>query len=142
MRKLALLVGGFAIGAVLAVGAAPSWSSNGRKAEEPQQLTLVLSRHAAHRAYNLAVRPDVPVRLTIVNRSREAHTFTIPDLGINQIVPPALGVAPTRTVVTFTTPYGMIRWRCEVCHEEMYGDIFAVITERSPGGWPPGGFHW
>lgn len=143
MSKCALLVGGFVIGAAITVGVAAPWSGGRPKAEAPQQVTLELWKHAAHsRSYNLAVRPGVPVRLTIVNRSHETHTFTIPELGINQIVTPTLGGVATRTVVTFTAPYGVFPWHCEPCHEEMGGAIYAVIAARSSGGWPPGGFHW
>ena len=140
--KPLLMLGGFAAGATAMVLIAVLPRAGPARAPAPQQLVLVLQSHRVHQPYNLAVRPYQPVRLTIVNPTRETHTFTVPALGISQIVLPALAGKPTRTVVTFTAPYGPIDWHCEPCHEQMNGTIYAVITPRSPDGLPPGGFHW
>lgn len=117
--------------------------SGHERAPSSQSIVLALKDPEVHEVdYNLAVRPGIPVRLTIVNPTRETHTFTVPELGINQIVPPALAGTPIRVVVTFTAPYGALHWECEPCHGEMSGTIYGVITPRSPEGYPPGGFHW
>src|SRR5512133_1053379 len=51
---------------------------------------------------NIAVTPDVPVRLTVVNTSRVAHTFTVPGLHVNVLVRAGSPSHPSRTVITFT----------------------------------------
>jgi hypothetical protein len=105
----------------------------------PQRLTLEM--RAETELYNLAVRPDRPVLLTIVNYEPRVHTFTIADLGVNRIVPAALPGSPTRTVISFTAPFGVHHWTCETCINDS-GDIYAVVTSRGSAGYPPGGFHW
>jgi heme/copper-type cytochrome/quinol oxidase subunit 2 len=82
---------------------------------------------------NIAVVPGVPVRLVVVNTSRELHTFTIPGLNVNVLVRAGSPAHPSRTVVGFTAPsVGTYRWYCEFCpavHHEggMSGRVYALV---------------
>ena len=71
------------------------------------------SEHVA--TANFAVRPGVPVTLTIHNYTREAHTFTAPSLGLNVKIKPGSPTAPSVTRFTLVAPYGVIAWRCTDC---------------------------
>jgi hypothetical protein len=134
-----LLVAPAVLVGVIVAGMLTGGTGGPTRQQAPQRLTLEM--RADTEQYNLAVRPDRPVLLTIVNHESWAHTFTIADLGVNQIVPPARNGVPTRTVVSFTAPFGVHHWTCASCVRDS-GDIYAVITPRGSSGYPPGGFHW
>jgi heme/copper-type cytochrome/quinol oxidase subunit 2 len=127
--------------AVIVVGIAAGGTGGGTAVQAPQLQTMVISAGGEHSPSSFAVRPGVPVQLTIVNRDAQAHVFSIPELGVNQIVPPARNGVAARAVVTFTAPYGVYEWHCALCPDE-HGSVYALVTGRTPGGAPPGGFHW
>ena len=128
--------------AVIAAGIAFGGTGNGTTVPAPQLQTMVIRAGTGmHSPMNFAVRPDVPIRLTIVNHQAQAHVFAISELGVNQIVPPARDGVASRVIVTFTAPYGVYQWECAVCPEE-HGDVYATVTRRGSHGTPPGGFHW
>ncbi len=80
---------------------------------------------------NFAVRPGVPVTLTIRNYTRESHTFTAPTLGLNIKIAPGSPSAPTVTRFTFVAPFGVFAWRCTDCPGDMQGKVYAIVGARS-----------
>lgn len=71
---------------------------------------------------NIALAPGVPVRLTVRNYTRQFHTFTIPGLHLNRLIPPARGQAASTTLITFTTrKWGAFAWHCLICPSGMHG---------------------
>lgn len=79
---------------------------------------------------NFAVRPGVPVTLTVRNYTREAHTFTAPALGLDVKIAPGSAAAPTVTRFTFVAPYGVFAWRCTDCPGDMQGKVYAIAGAR------------
>ena len=79
---------------------------------------------------NFAVRPGVPVTLTIRNYTREAHTFTAPSLGLNVKITPGSATAPTVTRFTLVAPYGVFAWHCTDCPGDMQGKVYAIVGAR------------
>jgi heme/copper-type cytochrome/quinol oxidase subunit 2 len=126
-----------AVTATSAVAAGP-WDPLAPAGPQQQQRVTVHIQPAVHgrevvQDPNVAVVPDVPVRLTIVNTSRELHTFTIPNLHVNVMVAAGSPRHPSRTVVTFTAPsVGVFTWYCELCpavHHQggMRGRVYALV---------------
>ena len=71
---------------------------------------------------NYALAPGVPVRVTVTNFTREFHTFTVPGLGVSQLVGPANGPDPSTTTFTFTAhTWGALPWHCLICPSGMHG---------------------
>jgi hypothetical protein len=79
---------------------------------------------------NFAVRPGVPVTLTILNYTREAHTFTAPSLGLDVKIKPGSLATPSVTRFTVVAPYGVFDWRCTDCPVDMQGKIYAIAGAR------------
>ena len=79
---------------------------------------------------NFAVRPGVPVTITIRNYTREAHTFIAPALGLNVKIAPGSATAPTVTRFTLIAPYGVFAWRCTDCPGDMQGKVYAIAGAR------------
>jgi hypothetical protein len=78
---------------------------------------------------SFAVRPDVPVTVVFTNYTKSVHTFTSPDLGLNQVILPAVGATPSTTTVTFTPGrYDVFEWFCVHCGAAMSGKIYAIIA--------------
>lgn len=78
---------------------------------------------------NFAVRPDLPVEVVIENYTEQEHTFTSPDLGVNQMIPPAAGGSPSVTSFTFTPGrYDVFEWTCVHCGPSMSGKIYAIVS--------------
>lgn len=104
----------------------------------PQQVTIhILSSTGAREAVldpSIAVIPGVPVRLRVVNASREMHSFTIPALHVNALVAAGRPLHPVTTTIRFTVPsVGTYRWHCDFCpavHHEgaMGGLLYALVT--------------
>jgi hypothetical protein len=130
MRAL-LLFAGFVAGAaavvILAVAVAVASGGNASSGVvPPQHVTLEVFPGDAMIGPKLVVQPG-PVVLTIRNYARHAHTFSVPQLGIEQVVLPGSSSAPTTTVVRFTAPRGAFTWFCRLpCKSLMSGDVFAV----------------
>ena len=128
MRAL-LVVTALAAAAALAspAGARNPWAplaSNG-----PQHVTIhILPGDVVHDA-NIAVVPGVPVELTVINTSRQFHSFTIPKLHLNAVVMPGRA-----TTIAFTPhEVGVYRWHCDFCpavHHTggMSGTLYALVT--------------
>lgn len=142
MKLLALIMGA-AAGILLTAGAialepgGPAPSSQ----PAPQTIEIDVADSAGESRVtpaNLAVRPDIPVTVTVYNHSRMAHTFTVRDLGVNQIILAGKAGAPSRTTFTFTPTHGVFRWYCAVpCGAYMGGHIYAIIGVPSTQG-----RHW
>jgi heme/copper-type cytochrome/quinol oxidase subunit 2 len=104
----------------------------------PQRVTLHILPAIDNREVmddaNIAIVPDVPVRLVVVNTSGETHTFTIPQLHVNVAVRAGSPAHPARTVINFTAPsVGTFTWSCELCpavHHRggMTGRIYALVA--------------
>jgi plastocyanin len=75
---------------------------------------------------HMTVTAGVPVTITVYNYDEGAHTFTVPDLAINQNIPAAkeAGKTPSKTTFTVTFPKaGTFRWYC------------ALPCDGGQGGW-------
>lgn len=79
---------------------------------------------------NFAVRPGVPVTITVRNYTREAHTFTAPSLGLKVKIAPGSATSPTVTRFTLVAPYGVFDWRCTDCPGDMQGKVYAIAGAR------------
>ena len=94
----------------------------------PQQVTIHVLPGDVVRDANIAVVPGVPVVLTVINTTRDFHSFTIPKLHVNAVVVPG-----RPTTVTFTPrEVGAYRWHCDFCpavHHSggMGGTIYALV---------------
>ena len=65
---------------------------------------------------NIALAPRVPVRITVTNYTREFHTFTVPGLGLSELIYPASKHHPRKTTFTFTAyKWGAFHWHCVIC---------------------------
>lgn len=87
---------------------------------------------------NVALAPNLPIRLTILNATREFHTFTIPSLHISRLILPADGHGARTTTFTLTLDtWGPVAWRCIICpsgehgRKRTMGGTFYVIIDRS-----------
>lgn len=77
---------------------------------------------------NFAVEPGVPLTLTFINSTPEQHSFTAPGLGVSALISAGSKRMPTKTVVTFTpNKFGVFRWHCVFCRDEMSGHVYAII---------------
>lgn len=110
-----------------AAGAANPWQP--LAGSGPQRVTIHIQPGEVVRDPNIAVIPGVPVRLTVINTSREFHSFTIPQLHVNAVVMPHRA-----TTITFT-PHetGVYRWHCDFCpavhhSRSMSGTLYALVT--------------
>jgi hypothetical protein len=79
---------------------------------------------------NFAVRPGVPVTLTIRNYTTERHTFTAPSLGLDVKIKPGSAKTPSVTRFTVVAPYGVFAWHCIDCPGDMQGSIYAIAGAR------------
>lgn len=76
---------------------------------------------------NVALAPGLPVRMTVVNRTHEFHTFTVPALGVSELIRPAHGSTPGRTTFTFTAKqWGEFAWHCLICPSGKHGRAHAM----------------
>jgi hypothetical protein len=130
--KLLILVLGFVAGGSAIVAAAfmvggHAAASPPPAVSAPQHLQLaVLDGHDRMYGSNLVVHPGRVV-LTIVNRARHAHLFSVPALGVEHVVLPGSMSAPTTTTVSFRVPLGVFHWYCKLpCAKTMEGDIYAL----------------
>lgn len=83
---------------------------------------------------NVAVIPDVLVVLTVINASRQLHSFTIPQLHVNGVIKAGRPLHPVATTIRFSVPsVGTYRWYCDFCpavHQQggMGGTLYALVT--------------
>lgn len=104
-------------------------------APRTQAITITIRAGDSVVQPNFALAPGVPVRVTFVNRTREVHTFTVPELNVSVLVQPATAAGPTTTVATFTpSAVGTFAWHCIVCPSgdhggahEMGGKLYVLI---------------
>lgn len=129
MTKLlsaAAVCAALALGAAQGVGASPI----------VQKVALTIAAGDRMREANVALAPGLPVQVTIVNRTREFHTFTIPGLKVSELIRPA-----GATTFTFTPErWGTFAWHCLVCpsghhgRPHAMGGVVYLITDPSALG--------
>jgi hypothetical protein len=137
MRTLSVAVAAAALTASLTASAAASGPWDPLTSHGPQRVTIhILSPTQGREAVldaNIAVVPGVPVVLTVINASRELHSFTIPQLHVNAAIAAGRPLRPVATTIRFTAPsIGTYRWRCDFCptvHHEgtMGGTVYALV---------------
>ena len=137
MRSLAVAAAAAVITAVLAASAAASAPWDPLAGPGPQHVTIHIlpSTHSREAVLdpNIAVIPGVPVVLTVINASREQHSFTIAALHVNALIGAGRAQHPATTTIRFTAPsVGTYRWRCDFCpavHHEgsMGGTLYALV---------------
>lgn len=85
---------------------------------------------------NVALAAGVPVQMTVINYTRQFHTFTVPGLKLSQMILPARGNGPRRTTFTFTPKaWGTFAWHCVICpsgvhgkRHSMDGSLYAIVS--------------
>jgi heme/copper-type cytochrome/quinol oxidase subunit 2 len=76
---------------------------------------------------NIALAPGVPVELTVTNTTHELHTFTVRELGVRELIPPARGRIATKTTFVFTpNRSGSFAWHCVICPSGLHGRPHAM----------------
>jgi len=132
MKMLAFLAAAAIAGTLVLVGAIMLTPDAGTAAPKTQRLVIDIygPGHGTAVPSNFAVRPRVPVEITIVNHTTELHTFTIDELGVNAAVMPAI-MGPTSLTVRFTPKHGMLRWQCVPCRSHMHGMVLALLELRA-----------
>ena len=133
--KLLLLVTAAVSGVLLTAGAI-ALSAGGEKASAqstPKAFVIRITGEHVDRVIgsNLVVRADQRVRVTIVNDSPLAHTFTVPALGIEKVVLPAKAGIPSTTTFTLKAREGAYAWSCHLpcgsmARGHMSGEIYAL----------------
>ncbi|MDE3075103.1 MAG: cupredoxin domain-containing protein [Chloroflexota bacterium] len=80
-------------------------------------------RHDSYVPSNLSLKAGVPVTIQLQNMDEMMHSFTVPELGINQMVPGGKDDAPGVGTLTFTpTKTGTFHFLCTVpCDEHNNG---------------------
>lgn len=136
-RKTLRIVAALAAGGALAATTFELDTAKASSASVPQRASIVIRPSAHGREVvlspNIAIRPGIPVTVAVLNASREAHTFTIPELGVNSIVLPGSPHKPRVAEITFTAhEFGVFKWHCELCpqvHHQgpMSGEVYAII---------------
>ena len=102
--------------AVASVVAAPA-----RSHEQSITFTIMAGDHL-YKGGNVALAPGVPVHVTVTNYTREFHTFTVPALGVSELIRPARADGPNTTTFTFTAhTWGAIAWHCQICPSGIHG---------------------
>ena len=137
MRTKKVLTGAGLAVVVAASLTAAAWAT---PAAHVQKVTISIVRPGANADErsvnpNIAVAPEVPLQIAVVNHTREFHTFTIPGLNMSVLVRPAHGSRPTTTTFTFTIHRGgTFAWYCAVCRygghgaaHEMGGRMYAIV---------------
>lgn len=84
---------------------------------------------------NIAVRAGGQVTIVFRNHTQLFHTFTVPALGISELIEPARGTHTTVSQVSFVAPYGVYGWHCVLCPSSahphthwMGGKVYAIIA--------------
>src|SRR5271169_5559886 len=104
------------VGAASAAAAAPGRSPNVQNVG----ITILAGDRIADP--NIALAPEVPVRITVTNFTRQFHTFTAPGLGLSVLILPARGHTATKTTFSFTPHQGgSFAWHCTICPTDMHG---------------------
>lgn len=128
MKLLALLLVATASGVAVTGGAiALGGGTSAKGATGVQHLTMHVMPGDHILGKNLVLAKG-RVELTIVNSARHAHTFTVPALGIDQVVLPGSPSAPSTTRLSFRVMQdGAYTWFCMLpCKHAMRGNIFVL----------------
>lgn len=134
--RLLIATGVAAAGAAFSgfsASAAPT--TGGPGSPQVQSVSIVIQSGDRVLAPNFALAPGVPVRLTVVNFTREFHTFTIAGLKVSALIRPAVGQTSRRTIVAFTPQAsGVYTWHCVICpsgahgrRHAMSGEVYVII---------------
>jgi hypothetical protein len=85
-----------AVGTILAAALAASPGSAMRPSTTPhvQQVNMTILPGDRILEGNIALAPGVPARMTVTNYTRDTHTFTVPGLHLNEIIPPPAKTIP------------------------------------------------
>ncbi len=134
VTKIVLAGAGLAATAVAALAfsllAAPASSAGNAVpsyADHVQKLAFVIAGRGtgderAFQSGNLAVAPGVVVQVTVLNYTREFHSFTVPGLDVSRLIFPARSDGPRRTTFTFTAnAAGSFSWYCVFCQQGVHG---------------------
>jgi hypothetical protein len=131
-----LIVAGVSLASLLALATQPGQATANRGRIQNIQLTILAGDRIVEP--NVALAPNLPVRLTIINTTHEFHTFTIPALHISRLVLPAIGHSARKNTFTLTLDtWGPVPWRCIICPsgehggKRAMGGTFYVIIDRS-----------
>lgn len=120
MLKMLAAIGSSAVvalGAAAAVAAPPPG-----KSPDVQKIGIAILPGDRITEANVALAPGVPVRMTVTNSTREFHTFTVPGLGLSELVFPADGQGARKTTFTFTPrEWGPFAWHCLICPSSLHG---------------------
>jgi hypothetical protein len=133
--RLLAITGVAAAASFSAVSAVAAPRTGELGASHPQRVSIVIQAGDRVLAPNFALAPGVPVRLTVVNFTREFHTFTIAGLKVSALIRPAVGQTPRTTIVAFTPQAsGVYTWHCVICpsgahgrRHAMGGDVYVII---------------
>ena len=127
-----------AVGTILAAALAASPGSATRPSTNPhvQQVNMMILPGDRILEGDIALAPGVPARMTVTNYTRDAHSFTVPGLHLNEIIRPGHDNAPTRTTFTFTpNEWGTFTWHCAICpsgihgkHHTMSGTLYVIVN--------------
>ena len=106
-------------------------ASMGRAAPTPQdraqQISITIGAGDRITEPNIAVAPEVPVRITVINLTRDFHTFTISQMHVSELVKPAHGTTPGITTFTVTLHHvGAVAWHCAICPSGMHGHVHSM----------------
>lgn len=114
--------------ALAAIVAATAWPAGGATRAHVQRVTItILPSSASHTDAvaippNVAIAPGVAVSVTLVNYTRDFHTFTIPGLHVSAMAVPATAKGPGKTTITFRAlKWGTFAWYCVICQRGMHG---------------------
>jgi len=125
MKLLALLLVGTSTGVAVTAGAmALGHDGQPARAGHVQRVTMRVMPGDRMIGSNFLLHPG-PVELTVINTARHAHTFSVPRLGIDRVLPVSQS-GSTTTKMTFTVGRtGVYEWFCKMpCKHAMRGEIY------------------
>jgi hypothetical protein len=137
MKLLVLLVIATVAGVLFTAGAIALGARSEKTTQPPapQSFLIHITGQQVDRVLgaNLVVRADQPIRVTIVNDSPMAHTFTVPALGIERVVLPGKVGVPSKTTFTLKAHTGAYSWSCDLpcgsmSKDHMGGEIYALLN--------------
>jgi hypothetical protein len=127
VRLLATTGVGAAVASFTALAAFAAPATRQPAVSQAQNVSIVIQAGDRVAAPNFALAPGVPVRLTVVNFTREFHTFTIAGLRVSALIRPAVGQTPRTTIVAFTPRAGGVyTWHCVICPSGAHGRRHAM----------------
>ena len=110
--------------AALALSAAAVARATPTPQQHAQNVSITIRAGDRITEPNVAVAPDVPIRITVTNLTHDFHTFTIPQMHLSELVKPAHGTTPGTTTFTITLQqWGAIAWHCVICPSGVHGRV-------------------